>query len=217
MATKIIKNMDSVDHIYAGQTVVAGGQYQIQSQEEGRWASDSSLLSDIGSGKAIVNNGTADITSVNLAINYLKDLPLTDGDGYQITRTRAFNNTDGYYFRGKGVAGSITAGTTGNLDYKLTSERWINGCHLILRNHAWDDSLLFQVVDVDNVLGYGAGAVLNEFASTWQITEDKQDQGIFKIEYPAKILNGLYIRIRYTSTGAANVGVKCNYFLHMKT
>lgn len=129
-------------------------------------------------------------------------------------QTLPFESSYGLRFRGKGISGTIPAGTTDNVDYKLTADRYLNGCHLIIKNHAWDDSLKFQVVDIDNILGYGAGVVLDEFGTTWCFAEDKQDQGLFKIEYPAKVLANLYIRIAYTSTGGTDVKVHCNLFLH---
>lgn len=129
-------------------------------------------------------------------------------------QTSPFEYSFGVRFRGKGISGTAAPFTTSNVDYKVTEARYINGCHLILKNHVWDDSLKFQIVDVDNVLGYGAGAVLDEFGTTWKFADDKQDQGLFKIEYPAKILANLYIRIAYTSVGAVPVNIHCNLFLH---
>ena len=215
--SKVIRNVDTVLHTYAGQSIAAGASYTIQATEEGAWANSSTLLSDIGSGKAIVNNGTADITDVALAINHLKDIGILDTDGYPVYRARAFNATDGFNFRGKGISGTATAGTTTDIDYKLTEERYINGCQLILNSHALGDTVTFQVVDKDNVLGYGAGVVLQEFGTTWQVSEDERNQGVFKVEYPAKILANLYVRIKYTSQGLTNVNVACNLFLHKKT
>jgi hypothetical protein len=128
-----------------------------------------------------------------------------------------FSDSYGHYFRGYGISSTISAGTTNNVDHLVSAQRYINGCHLILDGHAIGDTLKFQVVDVNNILGYGAGVVLNEFATNWQVVTDKQDQGVFKIEYPARINAGLYIRIRYTSTGEQDVVVKCNLFLHERS
>jgi hypothetical protein len=213
----IIRNVDSVPHTYAGMEIAASDQYEIQSQELSRWANDSLLLTHIATGIAVVNDGSSDITDISRAINYLKDIPNLDSDGYPIIRTRAFNNTDGYLFRGVGVIGEAVANSVSNIDYRLTEERWINEAQLILMNHNFTDSIKFQVVDVDNVLGYGAGLVLNEFATNWQISSSKQDQGTVRVDYPARILANLYIRIVYTNTGNSTVSVKCNFFLHKKT
>ena len=74
--TKFIKNADTVDHNYLGQIISVGSYYQIQSNEEIAWVNDSMLLTDIGSGDAVVaksNSGSDDILDVNDGINYLKD------------------------------------------------------------------------------------------------------------------------------------------------
>jgi hypothetical protein len=126
-----------------------------------------------------------------------------------------FSVSDGMRFRGKGVSGLAAAGTITNIDYKLTEERYLNGCEMILKDHAFGDSCNFEVVDVDNILGYGAGTVIDRFAEDWFFAST-EDQGQFIIDYPAKILANLYIRIAFTSTGASPVKVRCNFFLHKK-
>ena len=129
-------------------------------------------------------------------------------------RTLPFENSYGLRFRGNGISGTAAAGSTTNIDHKLTADRYLNGCELLVNTATWGDYVKFQVVDVDNILGYGAGTVLDEFGSTWYVASDRQLQGIFKIEYPAKVLANLYIRLVYVSTGVAPVGVACNLFLH---
>lgn len=117
-------------------------------------------------------------------------------------------------FRGKGFSGTATAGQSTNIQYLVSERRLITGVEVILVNHHADDTMHFQVVDVDNVLGYGAGTVLNTFGESWNVCADESCQGQLHIPYPADILAGLYIRIAYTSVGNTNVSVKCNLFLH---
>lgn len=117
-------------------------------------------------------------------------------------------------FRGKGVAGTATAGTSTNIDHKLTEARLIDGVKLILKDQAFGDSVKFQVVDVDNILGYGAGMVLDEFGTDWFVSADSQDQGAINLPYSAEVAAGLWLRIVYNSTGATNVSVQANLWLH---
>lgn len=70
---KKIKNNDSVAHTWCGQEIQPGDYYQIQAFEEVRWAEDSTLLTAVATGIAVVNDGTDDITDVNEAINFLKN------------------------------------------------------------------------------------------------------------------------------------------------
>lgn len=69
---KIIKNVDSVAHTYAGQEILVGNEYTIQTIEEIKMASDDDLLADIASLKAVINNGSSDILGVSNQIDYLK-------------------------------------------------------------------------------------------------------------------------------------------------
>jgi hypothetical protein len=123
-------------------------------------------------------------------------------------------DADKVKFRGVGISFTATAGTTTSYDYKLTEARLISGTRLLIRNQAWADTIRFQVVDVDNVLGYGAGVVLDEFATNWCVTTEKEDQGPTILPYSAEVLANLYIRFIYNSTGAQNVDVKCNIWAH---
>lgn len=77
------------------------------------------------------------------------------------------------------------------------------------------DKMTFQIVDVDNILGYGAGTVLDEFGEDWGVMPDTHDT--LRL-YKAKLIKDLYIRIIYTSTGtASDVKFICNLFRHMDT
>lgn len=123
-------------------------------------------------------------------------------------------DADKVKFRGKGIAFTATAGTSTSYDYKLTEARLIDGTRLILKNHVFGDSVKFQVVDVDNIIGYGAGTVLDEFADSWFFAEDKQEQTDTRLPYSAEVIANLYIRIIYDSIGASDVLVQCNLFAH---
>lgn len=117
-------------------------------------------------------------------------------------------------FRGQGISGTAAHGTSTNIDYKLTEARLLDGVHMILKDQAFGDSVKFQVVDVDNVLGYGAGVVLDTFGDSWFVSSDSHDQGAINLPYSAEVIAGLYVRIVYTSVGAVDVEFKCNLYLH---
>ena len=69
---KFKNNKQSAD-TWTGMTIQPGSYYEPLSDEIARWQNDSKVLSDIGSGNLIINNGTNDITDVAQAINFLKD------------------------------------------------------------------------------------------------------------------------------------------------
>lgn len=123
-------------------------------------------------------------------------------------------SADNCKFRGQGIAFTATAGTTTDYDYKFTEARLLEVPIVMAKNHAWGDHFRFQVVDVDNVLGYGAGLVLDEFSTTWYMNDQTQVQPRPDVWYSAEVVANLYIRIKYTSVGGTDVEVKMNLCNH---
>lgn len=127
---------------------------------------------------------------------------------------KPFADPQGFYARFKGHQGVATKNATTNVDFCITETRWINGAQLILKNHQFDDTANFQVVDVDGLFT-PPGTVLDEFVEDWAVISDTQNQGVHMLDYPARIQGGLYVRIVYKSTGTLDdVAVKLNFFLH---
>ena len=123
-------------------------------------------------------------------------------------------NSSSVNFKATGTSGTCPYGTTFNLDYKLPYDCILTGGYLILKNHVWGDTVTQQVVDIDNVMGYGANVVLKEFVTNWNVADDVQAQQMIVAGYPAKPFQDLYLRVKYTSTGGTNVSVAVNYLLH---
>jgi hypothetical protein len=144
-----------------------------------------------------------------------------------------FKDAFGYRARYKGFMGTCTAGQAANIDHVITEERYINGLDIILCDHAFGDHASLQVVDTTYTYAgvlYPAepspgvtwaqampdGVVLDTFGETWYVAADTQQQYPVEVPYPARILPGLVLRIRYASTGATDVKVVCNTYLHWK-
>ncbi len=127
---------------------------------------------------------------------------------------RSLNDFNAYRvnFKGFGFTGTASAGQLTNLDYKLTESRLVYGGQIILKNHEFADKLSFQVVDVDNILGLGAGVVLGEYMKDWHVASDVQTQPPVFVNYPTDVMAGLYLRIAYTSTGSTNVEAAINIY-----
>ncbi len=126
-------------------------------------------------------------------------------------RKQADMDADRVKFRGKGVTFTATAGAATTIDYKLTEARLLDGAEVFCSGSASGDSVRFQVVDVDNILGLGANTVLDEFITDWYVSDEKTQ---VRLPYSAEVLANLYLRFIYTSVGATNVAVYCNLFLH---
>lgn len=123
-------------------------------------------------------------------------------------------DADKVKFRGVGKSFTATASATTNGDFVVSEARLIDGIQVVLKDHAFGDSIALYVVDVDNMLGYGAGAVLDSFATNWYVAADTQSQGVVRLPYGAEVVAGLYVRLAYTSVGGTNVSVNFNLFAH---
>lgn len=123
-------------------------------------------------------------------------------------------NADTVEFRGVGVAFTAAAGTATAHDYKVAEARLIDGIQMLVQGQAFGDSVSIAVVDVDNVLGYGAGLILDTFASSWYLCSDRQLQMEVRLPYSAEVLVNLYVRVTYNSVGASTVQFKYNLFAH---
>jgi hypothetical protein len=114
----------------------------------------------------------------------------------------------------QGLRTTCTAGTTTNIDLKLNDDCFLTGGVLRTDGSAFGDYATFQVVDVDNIFGYGAGTILGQYISNWYMRSDAQEQVNENTPYPAKVLAGLYLRLVYVSTGTSNVDAVVMYRLH---
>lgn len=114
----------------------------------------------------------------------------------------------------QGMSQTAPAGTTTNIDLKLVDDHFMSGGILRTLNSAFGDTATFQVVDIDNVMGYGAGCILGQYATNWYMRSDSQEQVNESTPYPVKLPAGLYLRLVYTSIGTTDVTVAIIYRLH---
>ena len=217
--TRYIHNISGIEITYRGVPIADDGFLLIEGANLIWYQTSDEVVEDLaGDYIRMSSDGIVDYSdspAKNLAFLLGSSPEPTDSDGYTVRRSRAFSASDGYRFRGTGVSNTATKNTTTNIDYKMPEDRMINGVHLFLDGHKWDDYIKFQVVDVDNLLGYGAGVILDEFGSTWNIDPNTCAQRHEIIDYPAKIKKDLYLRTVYVSTGTVDdVKVKINLYLH---
>lgn len=133
---------------------------------------------------------------------------------YSPGNTEAFDNK-ALVFNAKGISADATANATTNIDLKIDGDHLLTGAILLTNNSNFGDYISFQVVDIDNVMGFGSNIVLKQFVTNWYMLSDQQKQIDCSINYPAKLIDGLYIRLVYTSTSAdVSPKVSVNYMLH---
>lgn len=236
---KWIKNATAGDKTWVGQLISAGQYYEIQSHEESQWANDSTLLSDIGSGDAVVakdDSGTADISDVAEAINHLKGLEVSISN-IPTTSNIGIADAGSYRARLKGIIfETITAGTTKKCDWKIEQLQWpagtdrksyFNGIEYYAKNGSIFDKAKFMVVDKDgsgvthglypqayyDAYKDGNGElVVEEFGDDWPMIPDNLED-IFL--YKASLYKDLYVRITYNSTGTVDVNLVAGLFRHL--
>jgi hypothetical protein len=131
-----------------------------------------------------------------------------------LIRIKAFSDSEGMRFRGHSFSGEITANSTESIDYKIVEERFINGGKLMVSSVGIEDQISFQVVDKDNVLGLGANILLDEFIKDFYLPQNESLE--VQLDYPARIIAGLYLRLIYKNTNDQNIKVRCNLYLHWK-
>lgn len=213
--SKYIHNVSGSTITLRGYSISNSAFFMIPALQEGIFANDNATLTAIVDGDVFVSiDGATDITDIATQINVLKNDSPRDSTGLPIYRGSPFTDSLGFRFRGHSFKDTVSTNTTKDIDYLVSAERWINGGRLIVDNIGADDKLTFQVVDKDNVLGYGAGAVLDEFIKDFYIPSTGNLE--VALAYPARIYAGLYLRLKYTSTHASGCTVKCNLYLHWK-
>lgn len=124
--------------------------------------------------------------------------------------TRAWANSQGAEARFQGYRYVFPAGLTTSFDQVLSSDVRLQGGYYWVKNAALGDAVSLQVVDVDNVLGGGAGLVVSPYVTDMPVAPWDHQQ---ELESPTAgfIPAGLYLRITYASTGAENVDFGVTY------
>jgi hypothetical protein len=105
----------------------------------------------------------------------------------------------------KGIAETVTAGQTKNIDFALTDDSLLaGGTVLLVKGAAQGDKIDFQVV-------HPVAGVLLTFVKDWYVNPDSTKQDVPTAPYPAKLFAGLILRLVYYSVGETDVWVAINY------
>lgn len=225
---KKIKNNKTSTDVWCGQEIEPNQYYQIQLSEEYNWANDSKVLSDIGSGNLIINDGTSDIIEISDAINFLKDLIPIDAKIISQVDPPPFAEPT---FRTKINATSsikiVPIGETTTVDFQLTQERYVSGGCIIVKNSEFGDYLTAEVYDKDGIIPEAYRSALCE---NWPCVSKYIEKQWLKVcglanciheidtrPLNAKINAGLYLRVTYYPTNSgSNREILINYNLTKK-
>jgi hypothetical protein len=191
---KIIKNNTGSDKIYAGQTIESEQSYQILSNEESQFQNSELLLTDLTSGDACIWDSTInpviELTGAS-AVQYLLSAVTQ-----KVIQTLG---TDRFTLKAQGFKFQPTKDSTTSHDYELVKSYAIKGGCFFSDDCQVGDYAKCQIVDVNNVLGYGAGLVLSEYVEKWYMTPghliDLEDVSVGILP-----VAGLFFRVVFTST-----------------
>lgn len=100
----------------------------------------------------------------------------------------------------QGATFNITPNTTTDCDFLISDDSILDGLVVDILNENLGDKMSFQIIDKDNVMGYGQDVVLKQFATDIYVTPGIIRQIDHTSSYPAKAFSGLYLRLKYTST-----------------
>jgi hypothetical protein len=217
---KKLKNNKLTSDIWCGQTIEPSEYYTIQDLEDVKFSNDDKVISDISSGYLIVNDGTNDIVGVNAQIDYIKgNIPKEvvtqfelDNKDLKLAKARGDVDTD----TGLAVVQILVPGTPGTTDGRYMA----GGEAFMYPLDVGDAVVKLEIVDVDNILGYGADTVLKAYHDDelpeanqgWffpiEQTDGTHHAGLVEVETLAGygfIPAGFYLRItaKKVSTGIA--------------
>lgn len=109
------------------------------------------------------------------------------------------------------------------LDFKLSEDyplQYLWGCSSHVKDFGEDDYIEMQIIDKDNVLGYGENTVLKEYDQVWCQTIAKSTAPFFTPDgAPGEIPGGVYARVLYYPSDALKTDIKLwiDYIITVKS
>lgn len=128
------------------------------------------------------------------------------------TAPYSYSDTDRSRFHGELYA--VPAGAAVGFDLQVTEEIRLYGGHYWVQGASPGDTMSFEVVDVDDMLGAGAGVVVSRYISNMPVPPWDHERDLVS-PTAALVPPGLYLRVTYNSSGASPVllGVTYKWFL----
>ena len=215
------KNNKGTADTWCGIEIQPSEYYEIQQLELIKWQTDDKVLTDIASGDGLINDGSNDIESVNSAIEYLKQTQpravITQFERTDIVLKIASDSTifDG---NNEAVLNFLVPGTPGSTD-----GRYVAGGYAFTDVMGFGDKVEeINVIDIDDILGYGANTIVQTYHETdmsesnkgWYFWPSPQAGGEIEIDpmgYYGFLPSGLYMQIKFKKTVASGATkVYCN-------
>jgi hypothetical protein len=221
---KIIKNIDSINHTYAGQLIAASGSYTLQPGEDLVFSKNDDLISDIANGKAQLNDGASDIIGTSNQLNFLAGeikevITQFEKDDITLKLTSKSAAVDG---SGDAVIEILCPGTFNGVTPHVSNGRFIDkGLAWFNAQHNEDRVKAVEVVDKDNVLGYGANTVIVRYHDEEMATADQgwnipKHVGLVEVDALGGygfVPSGLYLRVKASKGESQTTGT---FYINIK-
>ena len=217
-----VKNGTLALDIWMGMSIESDAEYVLSAAEYPAWKSDPKVIQDISDLKLLVHNGSAYLASGPDAVNYFlenatKNVNVVGSPPFAEPSFRTKRNRTS-------TLATIPPGQTVNIDYYITSERYVHGGAVVYSNAVLGDTVTAEIMDLDGIIPEPYRPALCEaWPSVSKYIEGEwvpEGNGRHEINtYPlsAKISAGLYLRLTYTAVNSGSdrkMGI--NYYLTKK-
>ena len=201
-----LKNNSGADGTWAGAFIASNVYKLIETGQEIKFSTSDDVINSISSGGLIAatsNDGNGDLAPAQGLSALLGTAPIM---------ISPFPEASDYFFRGQGGAFTLNPGNN-IADMLISSPRLIQAAEIIIPDTAgYGISVDFQVVDKDNVIGYGANVVLNQFGWAWQL--HPKEKTVASPGYLAEVPALVYIRCIFNNLPAEDTDIYINLHLH---
>ena len=133
--------------------------------------------------------------------------PVIDNEGRMITSPEIQSDNKAIFITGNTY--SVTAGNEGHYDVSFTETVELFGTCLALVGGNVGDTMDFQIIDIDDILGMGANTILAEYAKDYHVVPGNKRDFVF--HFKKDVPSGIYLRTVYHNNGSQDVDVIVNY------
>ena len=196
-----IKNEDSVDHIWGGQTIAPNTTFTVPSTDLTIFQTDSTLVAAIATGIAVIADETAEFSNVISAIEYLRNsLPPSVAVAPFATKTVGAKKL---FKRAHGIQADLASGS--NTVIFTIPYAWAKLSGItIVGGELGDFTDLFILDSTGGTYSGVANYQLNKFGFATNVAKDYHEE---KSNYDADLYLNMQIKISYTSMTAKTIGI----------
>lgn len=203
------KNNTGEARSWAGQEILPGSYYTLETGEDVVWSKNSSVLSSITAGELVLNDGTSDVVVTSEALKILFGLAPKD---VQVVMNPPFASkaigTKKVFARMTGKKFPVTVGLN-TLNFLIPkNEMKMNGVEIT--NGKVGETVNFKVLDTaTGTISTIPNFMLNQFAFDVNLPDGFYSQ---KSDYDADVIKDLVIQIEITAVESRDLCV--NYLIH---